>query len=98
MVALDGYYRNPPGLELLQSLDGVNKRQRVDSALMEQVPRDDHKVNLAMDRVVDNIPECAAKIIESLAHTVLLVTKMRIRDMYKRSSHNTLHPTTIVPS
>src|ERR1700694_2176780 len=98
MVALDGHHRYPPGFELFQSLDGMNERQSVDSALMEQDPRDHHKVNLAMNRVVDNIPEGAAKIIETLTHTILLVTKMCIRDMYKRSSHNTIHLTPLVPS
>src|SRR5713226_501325 len=96
MVALDGDHRDTLCFQLLQSLDGVNERQRIDGAFMKEVSSDDQKISLAVERIIDDVPECPAKIIESLTHSILFITKMGISDMYKRSLHYVLQPVLLV--
>src|SRR5712692_9353370 len=96
MVALDGDHRDTLCFQLLQPLDSVNERQRIDSAFMKEVSGDNQKISLAVERIVDDIPECPAEIIEALAHTILFIAKMGISDMHKRSLHNVLQPVLLV--
>src|SRR5258708_26225879 len=74
----------------------MNQRLGINGAFVEQVTGDDDKVNGALERLVNNIPESATKIIEAFAHAILFITKVRIRDMDKRSSHR-LSPLYNVP-
>src|SRR5437868_15011342 len=74
----------------------MNQRLGINGTFVEQVTCNDDKVNGALERLLNNIPEDATKIVEAFAHAVLLITKVRIRDMDKRSSHK-LSPLYNVP-
>src|SRR5712691_9734159 len=68
----------------------MQERWGIDSTFIKQVARDDHKIDMSLYSIIHNIPECAAKIVKTLAHAILLVAQVRIGDMDKRSSHVTL--------
>src|SRR5258706_4804623 len=70
----------------------MNKRECVDSPFIEQITSNDHKVDVTVQGIVDDIPECSTEVIKTLAHTVLFVAEMGVRYMDKRSSHNSLRP------
>src|SRR6266849_3748187 len=88
VIALDCYDRDTFILELLQALDGMNERESIDGAFIKEVSSYDHEIDRSICRLVHDIPECATKIVKTFALTILLITKMYIRDMDKRSFHN----------
>src|SRR5258708_26833187 len=74
----------------------MNQRLSINGAFVEHVTGEDDKVNGALASLVNNIPEGETKIVEAFAHAILFITKVRIRDMDKRSSHK-LSPLYNVP-
>src|SRR3954447_9619973 len=74
----------------------MNQCLGINGAFVEQVACNDDEIYRAPERLVNNIPEGATKIVEAFAHAILLITKVRIRDMDKRSSHR-LSPLYNVP-
>src|SRR5579859_534724 len=92
MVPLDGDDRNTLCLQLLQALDGMDKRHGIDGAFMKEVAGNDQKIYLSIEGIINDIPEGPAEIIETLAHPVLFIAEMGIRDMDERGFHSCSPP------
>src|SRR5579875_3885591 len=94
VVALDGDNGNVALFEFAQALDGMDEGLRIDGALVEQISGDNQEIDAAFDRVIGDLPEGAAKVVEALAHAVLLVAQVCIGNMDKRRSHESLYLST----
>ena len=65
--------RSKSAAEPQQGAFGLQQCGGVDSSLVEQVAGNEDKINLPGNGILDSLPECPAKVLESLLRLVLLV-------------------------
>src|SRR5260370_19235891 len=84
VIALDCYDRDTFILELLQALNGMNERERIDGAFIKDVSRYDHEIDRSFCSLVHDIPECATKIVKTFSLTILLTRKFMLLKLDNR--------------
>src|SRR5947199_9587180 len=87
MVPLNSNHRDTTLFQLIEPIDSMNQCESIDSTLIEEIARNHHKIDGTLDRIICNIPKSATEIVKALAHPILLITQVGIRNMNERSSH-----------
>ena len=87
MIALDGDAGNACCLQSLQSGHGLVERQGVDGPLVEEIARQDDKVDPLCDGSIDDGEKGTGKIIAAFRAVVLFVAEMNVGTVKKSSFH-----------
>src|SRR5262249_10148529 len=90
VVALDGDGRNTGFFEPLQTVLGLDEREGVDGALVEEVAGDDDEIGLACDGVVDDGVEGEGEVVEARLEAVLLVAEVIVGRVDEGGAHGRL--------
>src|SRR5882724_489222 len=87
MIALNCNRRYALLFEPPQTFNCVQQCLRINRTLVKQITCDHQKINLPCNSLIHDIPKGTAEIVKTFSHTILLIAKMGISYMDKRSLH-----------